>query len=107
MLLIWLTILLKNHGDVYMLGHIVHNENVVKDLNDAGTKVVDSLDDVPGGKPILFRAHGTSVDTWKDAKTNNMNIVDATCPLVLEIHEEVKNLEEKGSKDHLYWRSWA
>ena len=88
----------ENHGDVYMLGHIVHNENVVKDLNDAGTKVVDSLDDVPGGKPILFRAHGTSVDTWKDAKTNNMNIVDATCPLVLEIHEEVKNLEEEDRK---------
>ena len=88
----------EDHGDVYMLGHIVHNENVVKDLNDAGTKVVESLDDVPAGKPILFRAHGTPEDTWKDAKTNNMNIVDATCPLVLEIHEEVKNLEEEGRK---------
>jgi len=88
----------EDHGDVYMLGHIVHNENVVKDLSDAGTKVVESLDDVPADKPILFRAHGTPVDTWKDAKTNNMNIVDATCPLVLEIHEEVKNLEEEGRK---------
>ena len=86
------------HGDVYMLGHIVHNENVVKDLDAAGAKVVESLDDVPEGKPILFRAHGTTVDTWEDAGTKDMNIVDATCPLVWEIHEEVKKLEAEGRK---------
>ena len=85
-------------GEVYMLGHIVHNENVVKDLDEAGAKVVDSLDDIPKDKPVLFRAHGTSVETWGNAKTNNMNIVDATCPLVLEIHDEVKKLEAEGRK---------
>ena len=42
----------EEHGDVYMLGHIVHNENVVKDLDDAGAKVVRYLDDVPDSKPI-------------------------------------------------------
>lgn len=86
------------HGDVYMLGHIVHNENVVKDLDDSGAKVVETLDEVPEGRPILFRAHGTAVDTWVDANTKDMNIVDATCPLVLEIHEEVKKLEVEGRK---------
>lgn len=88
----------KTHGDVYMLGHIVHNENVVNALDDAGAKVVDSLEDIPNEKPILFRAHGTAVGTWDDAKSKNMNIVDATCPLVLEIHEEVKKLESEGRK---------
>lgn len=88
----------EKYGDVYMLGHIVHNENVVKDLNDSGAKVVDSLDDVPEGKSILFRAHGTAVDTWGEANSKDMNIVDATCPLVLEIHEEVKKLEAEGRK---------
>ncbi|MEA1880929.1 MAG: 4-hydroxy-3-methylbut-2-enyl diphosphate reductase [Candidatus Marinimicrobia bacterium] len=86
------------HGEVYMLGHIVHNENVVKDLDDSGAKVVETLDEVPEGRPILFRAHGTAVDTWVDANTKDMNIVDATCPLVLEIHEEVKKLEVEGRK---------
>lgn len=86
------------HGEVYMLGHIVHNENVVKDLDDSGAKVVETLDEVPEGRPILFRAHGTAVDTWVDANTKDMNIVDATCPLVLEIHEEVKKLEAEGRK---------
>ena len=85
-------------GEVYMLGHIVHNENVVKDLDGAGAKVVDSLDAIPKDKPVLFRAHGTSVETWDNANNNNMNIVDATCPLVLEIHDEVKKLEAEGRK---------
>jgi len=86
------------HGDVYMLGHIVHNENVVKDLDDAGAKVVDSLDNIPKDKPVLFRAHGTSVETWDSANKKNINIIDATCPLVLEIHDEVKKLEAEGRK---------
>lgn len=88
----------EKHDDVYMLGHIVHNENVVNDLDKAGARVVASIDDVPDGKPILFRAHGTTVNTWNDAKTKDMNIVDATCPLVWEIHEEVKKLEKEGRK---------
>ena len=85
-------------GDVYMLGHIVHNENVVKDLDNAGAKVVDSLENIPKDKPVLFRAHGTSVETWDKANKKNMNIIDATCPLVLEIHDEVKKLEAEGRK---------
>lgn len=86
----------KEHGDVYMLGHIVHNENVVEDLNRVGAKVVESLQDVPQGNPILFRAHGTATEIWDEAKSKKMNIVDATCPLVHEIHEEVKKLELEG-----------
>lgn len=86
----------KEHGDVYMLGHIVHNENVVEDLETAGTKVVDSLEQVPAGKPLLFRAHGTEPDIWDQAQKKKLNIIDATCPLVTEIHEEVRRLEKDG-----------
>ena len=88
----------KKHGDVYMLGDIVHNESVVADLNKAGAKVVKNIDEVPEGKPILFRAHGTSVETWKNAQSKDMNIIDATCPLVEEIHDEVKKLSKEGRK---------
>ena len=88
----------QDDGDVYMLGHIVHNENVVEKLDKAGAKVVETLDQVPNGKPILFRAHGTHVNTWKKAKEKNMNIIDATCPLVEEIHDEIKILEKEGRK---------
>ena len=88
----------EQNGDVYMLGHIVHNENVVQDLDSAGAKVINSLDDVPEDKPILFRAHGTPVETWDDAYTKQITIVDATCPRVLEIHVEVKKLESEGRR---------
>ncbi|MBT3216964.1 MAG: 4-hydroxy-3-methylbut-2-enyl diphosphate reductase [Candidatus Marinimicrobia bacterium] len=87
-----------NLGDVYMLGHIVHNENVVKDLDNAGAKVVKSLKDVPDEKPILFRAHGTANEVWDEANDRHMNIIDATCPLVKEIHNEVIKLEKEGRR---------
>ncbi len=85
-------------GNVYMLGDIVHNEQVVQDLENVGTKVVESLDDVPKDSPILFRAHGTVNELWDEAKSKKMNIIDATCPLVHEIHHEVKKLAKDGRK---------
>ena len=88
----------KNHGDVYMLGTIVHNERVIDDLSKAGAKVVDSIDDVPKDKPLLFRAHGTSPELWDKAKKNNLKLIDGTCPLVTEIHHEIKRLDEEGRK---------
>ena len=86
----------EKYGDVYMLGSIVHNEKVVNDLNLSGAKIVTSLDDIPKKSPILFRAHGTSNHLWKDAKKKNMQIIDATCPLVYEIHHEVKKIAKDG-----------
>ena len=88
----------EKEGEVFMLGDIVHNENVVEELEEAGVKVVNSLDKVPDNKPILFRAHGTVPDVWKESKMREMEVVDATCPLVTEIHEEVKNLHSENRK---------
>ena len=81
-----------------MLGDIVHNESVVEDLEKNGVKVVSNLNQVPDDKPVLFRAHGTAKEVWKDAEKNKMNIIDATCPLVHEIHKEVKQLDKEGRK---------
>jgi len=88
----------EEFGNVYMLGDIVHNEQVVADLEKVGTKVVGSLNDVPKTSPILFRAHGTVKELWEEAKYKKMNIIDATCPLVHEIHHEVKKLAADGRK---------
>tara|TARA_B100000959_G_scaffold287322_1_gene371078 strand:- start:2074 stop:2955 length:882 start_codon:yes stop_codon:yes gene_type:complete len=88
----------KQHGEVYMLGDIVHNENVVQDLEKEGVKVVESLEDIPEDKPVLFRAHGTSKEVWEEAEDKKMNIIDATCPLVHDIHREVKELHAEGRK---------
>ena len=80
----------EKYGSVYMLGDIVHNERVVNDLEKSGARVVDSLDDVPNDSPVLFRAHGTVNELWDESKQKNMNVIDATCPLVHEIHREIK-----------------
>ncbi len=88
----------KDYGEVYMLGTIVHNEKVVEDLSKSGTKVVDELVEVPSDKPILFRAHGTAPNIWDKANQKKMNIIDATCPLVTEIHDEIKKLEAEGRR---------
>jgi len=88
----------KTHGEVYMLGTIVHNERVIEDLSNAGAKVVESLDDVPKDKPVLFRAHGTPPELWEEASKKNLKLIDATCPLVTEIHHEIKKLETENRK---------
>ena len=84
------------HGEVYMLGHIVHNEHVVRDLGQAGTRIVENLSAIPNDKPVLFRAHGTETEVWKEAEKKNLNIVDDTCPLEKEIHDEVKKFAQEG-----------
>jgi len=86
----------RAHDSVYMLGDIVHNEQVVRDLAEAGAKVVSSLDEIPDSAPVLFRAHGTPVDVWEQAKTKGVKVIDATCPLVREIHEEVRRISADG-----------
>ncbi len=87
----------KEHGKVYMLGNIVHNERVVRQLADEHVKVVKNLDDVDGA-PVLFRAHGTVPEVWEQAAKRDLSIIDATCPLVHEIHHEIKRLNEEGRK---------
>jgi 4-hydroxy-3-methylbut-2-enyl diphosphate reductase len=88
----------QKYEAVFMLGDIVHNESVISELNKSGSIVVNSLDEIPQDKPVLFRAHGTDPNIWKEAQKKKLNIIDATCPLVTEIHEEIKILESEKRK---------
>ncbi len=86
----------SEHGDVAMLGDIVHNEKVIADLNKLGVKVYNDIAKIPENIPILFRSHGTPVQTWEKAKNRGLLIIDATCPLVGEIHTYSQILEAEG-----------
>lgn len=80
---------------VYMLGDIVHNEKVVKAIEQAGIKKILKL--TPGKERILLiRAHGASNNIFKKASCLGYRIVDATCPMVKEIHRIAKVMEQKG-----------
>ncbi|MBD3309097.1 4-hydroxy-3-methylbut-2-enyl diphosphate reductase [candidate division KSB3 bacterium] len=80
---------------VYMLGDIVHNEHVVRDLDEAGINVVDSLDQVESGT-LLIRAHGAVPEVYAEARKKGLKIIDATCSLVLEIHKVARQLDREG-----------
>jgi (E)-4-hydroxy-3-methyl-but-2-enyl pyrophosphate reductase len=85
----------KIHKPVFMLGDIVHNEEVVRQIQDAGIKKIRRLG---GGKnkTLLIRAHGCSQKTLNQALKLGYRVVDATCPMVKEIHKVARKLEDEG-----------
>lgn len=85
----------KEDLPVYMLGEIVHNEHVVNELDASGIRMVDSLEQIGAGI-LLIRAHGATPEIYEAARRKGLKIVDATCPLVLEIHEVARQLQEEG-----------
>jgi 4-hydroxy-3-methylbut-2-en-1-yl diphosphate reductase len=86
----------KSEENVVMLGDIVHNEHVVRKIDEAGVKVMEDLEAVPEGSTLILRAHGAVPDIYGAAEARGLKIVDATCPMVFEIHDEVKQLAEQG-----------
>ncbi|MFA5092840.1 MAG: 4-hydroxy-3-methylbut-2-enyl diphosphate reductase [Candidatus Omnitrophota bacterium] len=85
----------QNKQPVVMLGDIVHNENVVKQIQNSGIKKISRLTNGKG-KTLLIRAHGCSKKTLQLAKKLEYRIVDATCPMVKEIHKIACKLEKEG-----------
>jgi len=85
----------KTQRSVFMFGDIVHNEKVVKQIQDAGIKKIQRLSSGKN-KTLLIRAHGCSNQTLKQAIKLNYKIIDATCPMVKEIHKIASKLENAG-----------
>ncbi len=87
----------KTNKPVFMLGDIVHNEDVVRQIQKIGIKKIGRLA-TGKGKILLIRAHGCSSKTLQQAKNSGYSIIDATCPMVKEIHSIAKRLENNGFK---------
>lgn len=83
---------------VYTLGPIIHNEQVVKDLEEKGVKVIKSLEEAMGQSDatVIIRSHGVSEEIRDRLNKTGAKIVDATCPFVAKIHRIVKEESEKG-----------
>ena len=82
---------------IYMLGDIVHNEVVVKRIVRSGIEKIRSLSRSPGrGSVLLIRAHGAPKNTFLKASLLGYEIIDATCPMVKEIHKIAKSNEGRG-----------
>ena len=87
----------KQEKPVYMLGDIVHNENVVKTIEDAGIKKTKTIPK-ENKSNLLIRAHGSAQKTLDTARKSRLNVIDATCPMVKEIHKIVIDMDKKGYK---------
>jgi len=81
---------------VYVLNDIVHNAHVVNTLRAKGAVFVKRLRDVPHGSHLLFSAHGVSPSRWHEAKQRNLDVIDATCPLVAKVHREAQRFAAKN-----------
>ena len=82
---------------VFVRHDIVHNKTVVNELKSKGVIFVEELDEIPNTKqPIIFSAHGVAKSVINDAENNNLNIIDATCPLVSKVHIEAAKLYNNG-----------
>ncbi len=73
---------------IFVRKEIVHNKFVVHELRDKGIIFVNELDEVPAGSLVIFSAHGVSPQIRNDAGIRNLNVIDATCPLVMKVHRE-------------------
>lgn len=87
----------QKNNHIYMLGDIVHNETVVQEIKELGVKKITRLTKGKD-KTILIRAHGAPKETYKKAKKLGYKIIDATCPMVKEIHKIAREHEKKGYK---------
>jgi 4-hydroxy-3-methylbut-2-enyl diphosphate reductase len=74
---------------IYVRHEVVHNRFVVDNLARAGAVFVDELDDVPDNSTVIFSAHGVSQQVRSAGNARNLNVFDATCPLVTKVHMEV------------------
>jgi 4-hydroxy-3-methylbut-2-en-1-yl diphosphate reductase len=81
---------------VYVRKEIVHNKHVVDELREAGAVFVEELDEVPSGARAIFSAHGVSPAVRHQAKERNLDIIDATCPLVTKVHLEAVRFARDG-----------
>jgi 4-hydroxy-3-methylbut-2-enyl diphosphate reductase len=88
---------LATETKVSSLGHIIHNEDVVKQLSAAGLEAVDSIDAIGEGT-VLIRSHGATLDEFEKIKEKGLKIVDATCVLVRRVQKIARQLNEEGYK---------
>jgi len=95
--------ILNEEGHLYCLGDIVHNDEEIKRLEEKGLKTIshEDLKTLKDAK-VLIRAHGEHPSTYKLAIENNLELIDASCPVVLKLQNRIKNSFDKDEKILIY-----
>ncbi|MCU0438556.1 MAG: 4-hydroxy-3-methylbut-2-enyl diphosphate reductase [Raineya sp.] len=95
--------ILEQEGKLYCLGDIVHNDEEVKRLQNKGLKIINHeyLKELQNEK-VLIRAHGEPPSTYELALENNLELIDASCPVVLKLQNRIKNSYDKNESIYIY-----
>ena len=97
---------LINNSNVYCLGQIVHNERVIKDLEDKGLTIVNSLDEIKDDSKVIIRAHGERKEIYDEIDKRGLDLIDLTCGKVKAIRIKVSREKDNhfiviiGKKEH-------
>lgn len=83
---------------VYVKHQIVHNPYVVEDLERRGAITVETVAEIPPGSLVVFSAHGSPPEDFEQARTRNLRVIDAVCPLVTRVHNEAIKYHRQGRK---------
>jgi 4-hydroxy-3-methylbut-2-enyl diphosphate reductase len=82
-------------GRGVILGQVVHNERVVREMEDLGVRTVEALDEVQGGA-IVFSAHGVPPSFLHTARRRGLQVLDTTCPFVYDVHDDAQAALAQG-----------
>jgi len=95
--------ILETEGKLYCLGDIVHNDEEVKRLESKGLKIINHDEFVNlHSEKVLIRAHGEPPSTYQTAIENNLELIDASCPVVLKLQNRIKNSYDKDEQIYIY-----
>lgn len=97
---------LASHGNLYCLGDIVHNGREVDRLKKLGLLTVNHHDlEQMHDSTVLLRAHGEPPQTYAVAKSHNISVIDATCPVVLNLQKRIRKAYEEGDQIVIYGKN--
>jgi 4-hydroxy-3-methylbut-2-enyl diphosphate reductase len=81
---------------LYVFHEIVHNRHVVERFRGQGVVFVNDVDEVPSGSRLMYSAHGISPEVHRAAQERQLQVIDATCPLVRKVHLQALRFARKG-----------
>ncbi len=89
------TELLNSNSNIYSLGPLIHNPQVVKSFEEKGLKTIDEIEEIKNGR-VIIRSHGVSKSIIDKISDMSLDIIDSTCPYVKSVHKRVEEYQNQG-----------
>jgi len=87
---------LEGNSKVATLGPIIHNKDVVDDIQKKGARIIESVDQLGKDETVVIRSHGVGSDVYRQIQQKGNRLIDATCPFVARIHKIVAEKSKQG-----------